>query len=177
MSYILSKKPVSITAPASLGFLSQWIQPTIGVLPLVLFLALPEAPGMALGTPSHVASTYSMLLSSCFFTMLLVSSSSLYLYGFRLFLCADNSQIHTSSPFEPQTLDSNDSWTSISAWMGGSWLYCPNTHPTAQARSWCILLDSTSLSYSTAIQQQVLWILPSKSLPNPYRLSSLPPPH
>lgn len=83
---------------------------------MVLFLALPEAPDMALGTPSHGASTSSMLLSPCLFTMLLVSSSSLYLYGFGLFLSADNSQIHTSSPFEPQTFDSNDSWTSLLGW-------------------------------------------------------------
>lgn len=38
-------------------------------------------------------------------------------------------------------------------------------------------LTPPSLSYSTAIQQQVWWILPSKSLPNPSSLpSSLPPP-
>lgn len=136
---------------------------------------LPEALDMALehsftGLPCPACSYLPTL------TMLLVFSS-LYFHGFRVFPYAVHSQTLTSSPFEPQTLDSNDSWTSLFGWEAVGFTAQLSTQ-LLQPEAGTPSSTPPSLSHSAAIQQQVLQILPSKFLPHPpSHLPCLLPPH
>lgn len=175
MSYILSKKPVFITIPCFPGFSESMDSANNWCF---AFGPVPCPAGSTwhglrdtLSRGFHVQHALIFLL----FHHAFVSSSSLYLYGFRLFLSADNSQIHTSSPFEPQTFDSNDSWTSLLGWEAVGFTAHPLTQllkPEAVVSSLTHLPCLTPQRSSSKSRGFYLLSFSSKSLFSPFILTA-----